>query len=345
TNPPIGTDSIPASDVVGYAYRNGHFVAKYWKNGVATDLSDGTTNVKAYSISISNNDVFICGEYNDPNTYFNAPKLWKNGSEIALSVVYPGAGVDKNNRGYAKSIAAYNGNSYTAGYVTDGGGSFSVAALWVNGGLPTLLCPRLDQDLKNGDSYAEAVFVADNGDVYVAGEQHMGSGLGNKQIVMWKNGVKTQLTNYTLDVNGFPGQVTSMFVSGADVYITCSYMPEESGVSKQKVAYFKNGVLHIVSDASLGAYAHSIYVKNNDVYVVGFNGSSSTPLLWKNDVLTNLSTIKYGGTVRSVFVKNTDVYACGESDNKAKATIWKNNKIYALTDGTDYNTATDLVIR
>ncbi len=341
---PVTPNPLPNCDVVGYEYNGSHYIAKYWKNGVETRLSNGMEDVKANAISVSGNDVFIAGDYNDPNTYYNLPKLWKNGTEIPMNVIYPGAGLENKCRGYALDVATYNGSAYVAGYVSDGGGSTSIAVLWVNGGSPLLLCPRMDQDLNNGSSFARSVFVTPEGDVYVAGEQYIGGGLGNKQIVMWKNGIKSQITNHTADVNGFPGYVTSIHVSGSDVYIGCTYTPEIGGQLIQRVAYFKNRELILVSDPSTSHFETSLFVANNSVYISGNSGNPS-PSIWKNNQETLLPTIKYGATINRVFVKNNDVYGCGESDLKSKAVVWKNNTIYALTDGQKTNIATDIFIR
>lgn len=341
---PIIKDPIPNCDVVGYSYVGYNYTAKYWKNGVETKLFNGA-NSKAIGISVDKNDVFIAGQYSDPNSYYSLPKLWKNGVEVPMNVVYPGAGVERDCRGYARSITTHNGNSYVAGYVTDGGGSFSIATLWVNGGTPLLLNPRLDQDLNNSDSYAEAVYVTDNGDIYVAGEQFIGNGLGNKQIVMWKNGVKTQITNYTADVNGFPGEVISISVSGTDVFICCRYAPEVNGKIVSRVIYFKNGNLIFVSDPDVSYQPTSMYVVKNDVYISGNTFNSSDAFIWKNNEKTKMSTIKYGSRINKVFIKNNEIYGCGDSDLKLKAVVWKNNKIYPLTDGTESNIALDIFVR
>src|SRR4051812_27294951 len=52
-------------------------VAKFWKNGVATPLTDGTKTSVAKAIVVVDRDVYIVGE-ETVNTY-QVVKYWKNG--------------------------------------------------------------------------------------------------------------------------------------------------------------------------------------------------------------------------------------------------------------------------
>lgn len=59
---------LPLTDlmyVVSYENNGSKNVAKYWKNGVAMSLSNGSQNTFARSITISGADVYVAGyEYN-----------------------------------------------------------------------------------------------------------------------------------------------------------------------------------------------------------------------------------------------------------------------------------------
>jgi len=63
-----GNDVYVAGDINGYA--------AYWKNGVATLLSNQLS--EAYAITIYNNDVYLGGEVNNTATY------WKNGVSASM---------------------------------------------------------------------------------------------------------------------------------------------------------------------------------------------------------------------------------------------------------------------
>ena len=47
--------------MVGFEKKEGKGVAKLWKNGKATELSDGKKSAGARSVFISNGDVYVAG--------------------------------------------------------------------------------------------------------------------------------------------------------------------------------------------------------------------------------------------------------------------------------------------
>ena len=72
---------VSGSDV----YVAGHYgnYAKVWKNGIATDLSDGTELAEARSVFVSGSDVYVAGNI------FKQGILWKNG--VPTNLLYEGA--------------------------------------------------------------------------------------------------------------------------------------------------------------------------------------------------------------------------------------------------------------
>ncbi len=75
--------------MVGAEYNGTKNVAKLWKNGIATSLSDGTQNSYAFSVFMSGSDVYVAGkEFNGTNY---VAKLWKNGTASSLTFDSKGA--------------------------------------------------------------------------------------------------------------------------------------------------------------------------------------------------------------------------------------------------------------
>ena len=105
--------------VAGSQFKNGKNVAYIWKNGVATQLSNGTTDGLANAIYVSNDDVYVVGSVNDSDQNRMAT-LWKNNFPVEpLST----KGIDAN----ATSVFVLENNIYVGG--SDG----EIATIWKNG--------------------------------------------------------------------------------------------------------------------------------------------------------------------------------------------------------------------
>jgi hypothetical protein len=303
------TTIIPKSEIVGYEYKGDMRMGKYWKNGVATYLSDGTTDVQVFSVSVSGTDVFMAGvEKNESGSMYDdaskMPRFWKNGTSIGMNVFDFGVGASVGTSGVATSVYAFGSTAYIAGYMCDGSCNDAVAVLWTNGGTPVLLSNQF-----NGDSYANSVFVSGDGTIYTAGNKSFTYGNG-EQAIVWVNGTENPLTDGT-----GVSQANSIFVSGSDVYVCGGFF--NSDISGYwRAVYWKNGAINYLTDGSSFAMANSIFVSGSDVYVAGeksVNGSSSSAdaTIWKNGVATILT--HNSGTAQSVFVKGSDVFV-GETN-------------------------------
>jgi hypothetical protein len=89
----LGNDIYVAGwegDLIGSSGGTGS-VAKYWKNGQAVSLTNGTTYAYPWSIAIFGSDVYVCG-HEGSNTL--RAKYWKNGQAVILA----------GNGGFAYSI-------------------------------------------------------------------------------------------------------------------------------------------------------------------------------------------------------------------------------------------------
>lgn len=64
-------------------------MAILWKNGIATNLSDGKGNSEATSLFVSGNDIFVCGyEYTTISQTTIGSRngvVWKNGVKSVVS--------------------------------------------------------------------------------------------------------------------------------------------------------------------------------------------------------------------------------------------------------------------
>ena len=70
--------------VAGFETSGTKRVAKVWKNGVATSLTNGSNDASAVSVYVSGTDVYVAGA-EVPNFYAHAAKVWKNGVVSSLT--------------------------------------------------------------------------------------------------------------------------------------------------------------------------------------------------------------------------------------------------------------------
>lgn len=154
--------------ISGYSYENPiGYVAKYWKNGVVTNLSTSSPNREATAsfITVSGNDVYVSGREN--NGTKNVATYWKNGQIIALT--------NGINNSYASSLVVSGNDIYVSGYESNG--SHYIAKYWKNG-QANLLSDGIE------DVFANDIKVINN-DVFVVGRNTLGD------LKYWKNGGET----------------------------------------------------------------------------------------------------------------------------------------------------------
>lgn len=130
------------------------YIATYWKNGKAVNLSDKTKTNYANSIFVANGGVYCAGYERQVDTGKDIAKYWKNGNEVPLT--------DGTFYARAHSIFIHNNDVYVAGEInpetdvlrmaTSETGMNKIAVYWKNGTLITLT------DKKNNAS-AASIFV------------------------------------------------------------------------------------------------------------------------------------------------------------------------------------------
>ena len=241
-------------------------------------------------------NIYIVGKENGYIYY------WKNGYKISL-------GTTIGNSGNANAVAVSDTDVYVVGR------NGYNAKLWKNGVLTYLESSSFTADPK-------AITVVGQ-DVYIAGYDY-----GNSQIVMWKNGIRSVVSN------GGPSTYDGMGigVSGNDVYI-CGNIDVHAYV-------WKNGVRTSLSDSS-SSFASGLFVAGTDVYVAGRENGKA--VYWKNGVKTALSSSQES-YANAIAVSGTDVYVVG-NEPWSTAVYWKNGvKNVLVTSVSGYASANAIKI-
>jgi hypothetical protein len=150
---------ISGSDIYIAGYAN-NYSATYWKNGVATIFSSSSIS-EINDITIVGKDVHAVG-YEGGNA-----KYWKNGVSIPISI----SGISS----HASGIAVVSGNVFVGGCEQKNNNLFNSATYWKNETQENILTD-------GGNSVnINSIGVIDQ-DVYLAGN-------GGSSSFLWKNGI------------------------------------------------------------------------------------------------------------------------------------------------------------
>ncbi len=239
-------------------------IPKYWKNGVAVNLSDASTvnDSPASSIYVSGTNIHIVGTEGSINTTpidnsLQIPKYWLNGIETTLTA----NGYD---RGKAKSIFVQNNNVYIAGQVGSAT-TANVATYWKNGavttltsGLSTALSIMVVSDKISGTVLPPGVIVAHSPkstEIY----------LGSPSICILDNG--DYVASYNLNSANLP------YSTNPETWV---YRSSDKGKTWEKIAQLVN------------QYYSQLFVHRGALYILGTSKHAGAVIIRKS--LDNGST-------------------------------------------------------
>jgi len=183
-------NAVAVSDTDVYVVGHIGPIAKFWKNGVVTDLTNATTSADAKAIKIVGNDIYIAGIDYGANEYV----IWKNG---VRSLVANGAPLTYE----AMGLGVSGNDVYVCGNVG------VHAYVWKNG-----VATKLSD---SSSSFVSGLFIAGT-DIYI-------SGIENGKAVYWKNGVKIVLSTETSWANAIAVSGTDVYVVGNEPFNTAVY--------------------------------------------------------------------------------------------------------------------------
>ncbi len=155
------------------------YIAKVWRNGVATALSDGVEPAVASSVVVAGRDVYVAGRVEKDGVV--VATVWRNGTQLPLTDGTYGA--------VATGVAVDGGEVLVSGVENDG--VVDVAKVWRDG-VPMDLTSAAWQDPER-PAMAMAVAAA-SGDAYTAGYH-------GRSAVYWKNGTEIVLTDGSLNAD------------------------------------------------------------------------------------------------------------------------------------------------
>ena len=293
------------------------YIARYWKDGVATVLTNGTQNAEASSIYAVGNDVYVAGyESNGTKT---VAKLWKNGVPTNLS--------NGTNDAAANAVLVNNNNLYVAGYESNG--TKKVAKLWKNG---------VAQNISNGNFDASIIAIAVKNDkVYLTGNE--ADGPVGSQGKYWIDGVPTVVNS-----NGSQGFGSAIAISGNDVYVAGTI---SAGFANNYVMLWKNGQQVSIDQGNFFfGIGTGVSISGNDVHVCGSTNDSGASW-WKNGTGTSL-TGNYNSRAKGIQVVGGIVYVTGAIITSSGYTLpayWVDRVQVGLPNTASYSTTTSIFVQ
>ncbi len=178
------------------------------------------------------------------------------------------------------------------------------------------------------ENISAKVIVTVNPSVFISGKETLSNG-GLQYSLLWKNGVRTTLTNGSQFSTA--GDVV---VDGQDVYVAISEVADFE--IPGDAILWKNGMSEVLPNGGNSAQARNIFIDGNDVHVAGTIRDSNGPrsvTVWTNGVRQDFAESDSYFDVRSFVVDNSTFYTCGfgSFNNESNtALFWENETFVSL---------------
>jgi len=286
--------------IAGTGYNGTNYIAKYWKNGTETILSDEEVSVVTTSIAVDGSDVYVTG-YSMSGGPWRA-LYWVNGIEHSLT--------DGPNNAAANSVKIHGSDVYICGMESDG--TDTIAKYWKNG---------IEVILPSVPSFTTAKDIAiDGSDVHVVGSKYVSDTINN--LIYWKNGIVQDIP-----LGDYSSRGTSICISDSNVYITGT----ESNGSFDIAKVWINGTPTALTDGPHSADAYSVSISGSDVYVGGieYDGTDYLCKYWKNGSENTPTAPIFNTSFPAAPIQaiGTDIYFCAAEKTGPATTelkYWKN---------------------
>lgn len=157
-----------------------------------------------------------------------------------------------------------------------------------------------------------------NGDVYIVGYEYNDTAMIPKY---WENGVGVDLPGIAPKT-----RASALTFIGNDLYIAGN--TAQSG--NMGIVYWKNGIMHVLSQGLVHVSVNSVAVLNGDVYI-GYTDESQAGKYWKNNTLIPFMDGTSAVSLANIYSYASDIYLLGNVGENA--VLYKNDsKILTKND-------------